>query len=74
VQALPGRIVNREQRRAARRAGVPADAISYAERYRCPDCNSDTDLRVIDNVPVLDVRHDSSCPAIRQATQPKETS
>jgi len=66
--------VNREQRRAARRAGVPEDAIAYAAGYRCADCFADTALQVIDGVAVLDVRHDNGCPALRQAThQPKET-
>ncbi len=59
--------MNRAQRRAARRAGVPADAINYAERYRCPDCAADTNLQVVDGVPVLNVRHDDTCPAYRKA-------
>ena len=66
MPGLPGRVVNREQRRAARRAGVPADAIEYAQRYSCPDCLADTEL-VIDGLPVPNVRHDASCPTYRRA-------
>ena len=68
MQALPGRVVNREQRRAARRAGVPQEAIAYAESYSCPDCLADTEL-VIDGLPVLNVRHDDTCPTYRRASQ-----
>lgn len=61
--------MNRAQRRAARRAGVAEDAISYAEHYTCPDCLADTELQVVDGVPVLNVRHDDTCPAYRKATR-----
>jgi len=56
--------VNREQRRAARRAGIPEAAITYAATYQCPDCNCQTELHVTAGVPVLDVRHDPTCPAL----------
>ncbi len=69
MQVLQDRAVNRKQRRAARRAGVPADAITYAERYRCPDCSSVSALQVIDGVPVLDVSHDGSCPEFRRRSR-----
>ncbi|MEJ7703490.1 MAG: hypothetical protein WKF47_07435 [Geodermatophilaceae bacterium] len=62
--------MNREQRRAARRAGVPADAISYAEHYTCPDCNSDTELQVVDGVPLLNVHHDATCPTYNRKATP----
>ncbi len=56
--------MNREQRRAALRAGIPPAAITYAESYRCPDCSATTDLHLQAGVPVLDVRHDPTCPAL----------
>lgn len=59
--------MNRQQRRAARRAGVPAATVAYAETYRCPDCASSSELHVLDGVPVLDVRHDDTCPTYRKA-------
>ncbi|MBA2529956.1 MAG: hypothetical protein H0V19_08365 [Euzebyales bacterium] len=67
--------MNRAQRRAARRAGVPEPALSYAESYQCPDCSADTQLQVVDGLPVLDVRHDDSCPRYRQmfAAHPEGT-
>lgn len=61
--------MNRKQRRAARRAGVPADAITYAERYRCPDCDAVTELQVVAGVPVLGVHHDLSCPEYRRRSR-----
>jgi hypothetical protein len=57
--------VNRSQRRAAERAGVPETVIAWAEGYRCPDCASETELHVADGLPVLDVRHDGTCPTYR---------
>lgn len=55
--------MNREQRRAARRAGIPEAAITFADAYACPDCNSEAELRVECGVPVLNVAHDTSCPS-----------
>lgn len=39
-----------------------------AALYRCPDCNSDTRLvQAAPNVYVLQVFHDDTCPALREA-------
>jgi len=54
--------VNREQRRAARRAGIPETAITYAESYSCPDCACETEFRVEAGLPMLNVLHDPTCP------------
>ena len=54
--------MNREQRRAARRAGIPEVAITYADDYRCPDCNAETEFRIEAGLPLLNVLHDPTCP------------
>lgn len=67
--------MNRAQRRAAARAGIPEAAVRYAESYRCPDCSADTQLQVVDGLPVLDVLHDETCPSYRRmfAAHPEGT-
>lgn len=57
--------MNRAQRRAAERAGISEIAISYAENYRCPDCDATTDLDVDSGVAVLRIAHDDTCPVYR---------
>ena len=60
--------MNRDQRRAAERAGIPEIAIDYADAYRCPDCDAKTDLYVIAGVAALRVSHDETCPTYLGST------
>ena len=63
--------MNRRQRRAARRAGIPAgiprDVLHSAGTLsRCPDCLSEAELReVLPRVWQLVVSHDPPCPWLR---------
>ncbi len=57
--------MNRQQRRAARRAGIDPAAITYAADYSCPDCACETEFRIESGLPMLNVLHDTSCPAWR---------
>lgn len=42
--------------------------INYCVAYRCPDCDADTDLVVVEGVAVLEISHDNTCPILRRLT------
>lgn len=47
---------------------------SFAAGYRCPDCNSDTELsELVPGVFRLAVLHDETCPTLRRLAGKGET-
>ncbi len=46
---------------------IPPLAVTYAERYHCPDCVSETELtELAPGVFRLAVLHDETCPVLRR--------
>ena len=64
--------MNRAQRRAAERAGVPEAVVAYAEQYACPDCASETELVPVGSIGWLRVYHDETCPTLRRMVARRE--
>ena len=60
-------LVNRSQRRAARR-NAPRSVRWLADNYRCPDCLSETTQPVADERGVwhINVHHDDTCPTYKR--------
>jgi len=70
--------MNRRHRRGTHRveATPGAQVRAFANSYRCPDCTADTELvNPSPSVFVLNVRHDTTCPAYAAmcATTDQET-
>jgi len=69
--------MNRRQRRTRRLEATPgAQVRAFADAYACPDCTADTELvNPSPSVFVLNVRHDTTCPAYAAmcATTDQET-